>query len=158
MKGNTMALGDLLKTINAALEEELGSADFSDPQTVYEQITSLLTEYVNIAKETDDTYYAKRCAVWLVEVANSHGRKDKTITEFPEAAGRIYDRAYEAICSVVTTEEGVKLTLDSFDRELVSVIELPKTDISALLKEVKEADSAKKESSGNSGLIVVTGD
>lgn len=152
-----MALGDLFKTINAALEEELNSADFSDPQTVYEQITSLLKSYVETAKEIDDTYYAKRCAVWLVEIANAHGRKDKTIIEFPEAAGRIYDRAYEAICSVVTTEEGVRLTLDSFDRELISVIEMPKTDISALLREVKEADAAKK-ADGSSGLIVVTGD
>ena len=150
-----MTLGELFKTINTALADTLGSADFSDPQEVYEQITSLLTEYVGVAKETDDTYYAKRCAVWLVEVANSHGRKDKTIIEFPEAAGRIYDRAYEAICSVVTTEEGVKLTLDSFDRDLLSVIELPKTDISALLREVKEAESKDR---GSSGLIVVTGD
>jgi len=151
-----MALGELFKTIISALDETLDSADFSDPQSVYEQITSLLTKYVEVAKETDDTYYAKRCAVWLVEIANAHGRKDKTIIEFPEAAGRIYDRAYEAICSVVTTEDGVRVTLDSFDRELLSVIELPKTDISALLKEVKEAEAGKN--TGDSGLIVVTGD
>jgi len=151
-----MALGELFKTIISALDETLDSADFSDPQSVYEQITSLLTKYVEVAKETDDTYYAKRCAVWLVEIANAHGRKDKTIIEFPEAAGRIYDRAYEAICAVVTTEDGVRVTLDSFDRELLSVIELPKTDISALLKEVKEAEAGKN--TGDSGLIVVTGD
>ncbi len=152
-----MTLGDLFDTINGALEETLASADFSDPQEVHTQITSLLTKYIETVKTAEDKYYAKRCAVWLVEIANAHGRKGKTITQFSEASGRIYDQAYKAICSVVVCEEGVDLTLDSFDQDLLSVIEVPKTDLSSLLKEAKAAD-AEKKAEGSSGLIIVTGD
>lgn len=154
-----MNLSDTLKTLNSSLTEVFQDK-IDDPEVAAENIKALLKAYAELCKTTEDRFYLKKMAIWLIEITAARSREGHRITEYPAITAQLYDKAYYALCDTSIKEGGHKIAVDSLDKDFSSAIEVPKFDPQALLVEALEGleeEGDQKDQGGPSRLTVVEG-